>query len=160
MADESAEAEGNKPKSGRRAILIGLPLALIGGGGGFFAAYSGMLPMGGGENDTASQVPVDEDPIEFVPLDPMIVSIGGANSRRHLRFQAQLEVPPDRLASVQNVLPRVVDVLNGYLRAVDIALLEDPTALVRLRAQMLRRIQIITGEGAVQDLLIMEFVLS
>ena len=50
--------------------------------------------------------------------------------------------------------------LNGYLRAVEVADLEDRTALVRLRAQMLRRVQIVTGEGRVRDLLVTEFVIN
>jgi len=32
--------------------------------------------------------------------------------------------------------------------------------LLRLRSQMLRRVQVVTGEGRVRDLLIMEFVLN
>jgi flagellar FliL protein len=32
--------------------------------------------------------------------------------------------------------------------------------MARLRAQMLRRIQVVTGEGRVRDLLITEFVLN
>ena len=50
--------------------------------------------------------------------------------------------------------------LNGYLRAVDVEDIEDPSSLVRLRAQMLRRIQIVVGQDAVSDLLIIEFVLN
>ena len=50
--------------------------------------------------------------------------------------------------------------LNSYLRAVSINELEDPSSLIRLRAQMLRRIQIVTGEGQVRDLLVTEFVLN
>jgi flagellar FliL protein len=61
---------------------------------------------------------------------------------------------------VTHLLPRILDVLNGYLRAVELAELEDPDALVRLRAQMLRRIQIVTGQGMVRDLLVTEFVLN
>jgi flagellar protein FliL len=57
-------------------------------------------------------------------------------------------------------MPRIVDVLNGYLRAVEVREFEDPAALVRLRAQMLRRVQIVTGEGRVRDLLVTEFVLN
>ena len=77
-----------------------------------------------------------------------------------MRFSAQLEVPPDRVIEVEGIKPRIVDVLNGYLRAVETADLEDPAALVRLRAQMLRRVQIVAGEGRVSDLLIMEFVMN
>jgi len=57
-------------------------------------------------------------------------------------------------------MPRILDVLNSYLRAVAITDLEDPTAMARLRAQMLRRVQIVTGEGRVRDLLVTEFVLN
>ena len=48
----------------------------------------------------------------------------------------------------------------SYLRAIDTASIEDPHAMARLRAQMLRRIQIVVGEGRVRDLLITEFVLN
>jgi flagellar FliL protein len=54
----------------------------------------------------------------------------------------------------------VLDVLNTYLRAVQARDIEDPAALARLRAQMLRRIQVVTGDGQVRDLLITEFVLN
>lgn len=50
--------------------------------------------------------------------------------------------------------------LNGYLRAIAVSEIEDPAGLVRLRAQLLRRIQIVTGEGRVRDLLVTEFVLN
>ncbi|MEL7416552.1 MAG: flagellar basal body-associated FliL family protein, partial [Pseudomonadota bacterium] len=56
--------------------------------------------------------------------------------------------------------PRISDVLNTYLRAVSLDELENPAAMLRLRAQMLRRIQLVTGEGRVRDLLISEFILN
>ena len=89
----------------------------------------------------------------------MIISLGTSGAR-HLRFSAQLEVPSAYQAEVEHLKPRVMDVLNGYLRAVDLRDLEDPSALMRLRAQMLRRIQVVTGEGRINDLLIIEFVLN
>ena len=98
--------------------------------------------------------------IAFVEIDPMVISIGATAERRLLRFRAQLEVPKDYQEDVTKVLPRVVDVLNSYLRALEISDLENQAALTRLRAQMLRRIQIVTGEGRVNDFLIMEFVLT
>ena len=57
-------------------------------------------------------------------------------------------------------MPRIVDVLNTYLRAVEVRDLEEPAAMARLRAQMLRRVQVVTGEGRVRDLLVTEFVLN
>jgi flagellar FliL protein len=69
-------------------------------------------------------------------------------------------VAPEDAATVAALMPRVLDVLNTYLRAVQARDIEDPAALARLRAQMLRRIQVVTGDGQVRDLLITEFVLN
>ncbi len=98
--------------------------------------------------------------VSFVAIDPIVISLGVQSSARHLRFASQLEVQNPFAPDVTALLPRIVDVLNSYLRAVEVAQLEDPAALVRLKAQMLRRIQIVTGEGRVRDLLISEFVLN
>lgn len=104
---------------------------------------------------------VEEMPaVAFVPLDPMIVSLPGGGVSTHLRFSAQLEVNPEYTEEVETLKPRIVDVLNGYLRAVEIAELSDPAVLVKLRGQMLRRIQVVVGDGRVRDLLIMEFVMN
>ena len=158
MSDAAAEPEVAKRRPGRKALLAGLVLAPLAAAGGYFATISGYLPL------NASEAPKDEarPPLDvlFLPLEPMIISIGRGGLARHLRFEAQLEVDPDRAGEVTTLMPRVIDVLNGYLRAVDVRDLEDPAGLVRLRAQMLRRVQIVTGEGAVRDLLVMEFVLN
>ena len=53
-----------------------------------------------------------------------------------------------------------MDVLNSYLRALDFEEIERTSALIKLRSQMLRRIQLVVGEGRVRDLLVTEFVLN
>ncbi|MEZ5686639.1 MAG: flagellar basal body-associated FliL family protein [Paracoccaceae bacterium] len=165
MADEEpAEEEAPKKKS-KLPLIIGLVLMLALGGGGFFAVYSGLILAPAAPAHEAPAHEGEEPPPDiladtaFVALDPMVISLGGSGAR-HLRFSAQLEVPMAYQPDVELLKPRVMDVLNGYLRAVDIALLEDPGSMIRLRAQMLRRIQIVVGEGRVRDLLIIEFVLN
>jgi len=167
-----AEADGRandapaRKKGGKLGLVLGLVLALALGAGGFFGVRSGLILSSAAESlgaahDTAALPPPGPLPgVAFVPVDPLVVNLGSAGSGRHLRFRAQLEVKAEHTADVTLMLPRVTDVLNGYLRAVDVADLADPLALQRLRAQMLRRVQVVTGEGRVRDLLIMEFVLS
>jgi len=161
MADEEeVEGEGPKKKS-KMPLIIGLVLALAGGGGGFYAVQSGMLFGSHEEAAADSHGEVEPMPdVVFVPVDPLIINLGGRSRNQFLRFRSQLEVDGPYEEEVTAMLPRVLDILNGYLRAVDVKELEDPGALVRLRAQMLRRIQTVTGEGRVNDLLIMEFVLN
>ncbi|MDA5092827.1 flagellar basal body-associated FliL family protein [Aliiroseovarius sp. KMU-50] len=164
-AEEPIEGEEELPrKKSKKGLIIGLILALILGGGGFFAVYSGLVlaPVAEGKSakEEVATVVLDLPPVAYVELDPLVISLGRAASNKHLRFRASLEVDPKYLADVQALKPRVLDVLNSYLRAVEISDIEDPRALVSLRAQMARRIQLVTGEGRVRDLLIIEFVLN
>lgn len=158
MAELSDDAPAAPGKSLKIPLIIGLALAILGGGGGFYATHSGLI-LGEAEG-TAVPVPSALPDIVFVPIEPMLINLGAGANSRHLRFKSELEVARVHQPDVQKVLPRIQDVLNSYLRAVEMDDLENPAALVRLRAQMLRRIQIVTGEGRVRDLLITEFVLN
>lgn len=159
MAEPDAAPDAPAKKKSKLPLIMGFVLALALGGAGFYATVSGMI-LGAGEAHVA-EADVEALPdIAFVPLEPMVISLGAASQARHLRFTAQLEVVGSHSADVILLQPRILDVLNSYLRAVEITELEDPSALVRIRAQMLRRIQIVCGEGRVRDLLITEFVLN
>lgn len=160
MADTTFD-EGGAPAKGKKFIVMGLVGAIVMGAAGFAVTYSGIIgsPFAAPVAETRENVDPLPD-VAFVALDPLTISLGPEVSARHLRFAAQLEVGAGLEEEVGMMKPRVTDVLNGYLRAVDVAQLEDPAALPRLKAQMLRRIQIVTGEGRVNDLLISEFVLN
>lgn len=159
MAEAETPQDAAPPKKSKKPLLIGLVLMLLLGGGGFYATWSGLI-LGGHEEPAEAHGPEALPDIAFVPIEPLTISLGPAADNRHLRFTAQIEVEGAHKEEVTLLLPRVVDVMNSYLRALDLAVLEDPAALVKMRAQMLRRIQIVSGEGRVRDLLITEFVLN
>ncbi|WP_281968852.1 flagellar basal body-associated FliL family protein [Roseovarius nanhaiticus] len=153
-------------KRSKKPLIIGLVLALAGAGGGFYAVWSGLIM---GAESLAASVPAETDAqasvedlpdVEYVAIEPLVISLGNGATGKHLRFRAQLEVTPAYRTDVEHLMPRVVDVLNSYLRALELADLTDKAALVRLRGHMLRRAQIVVGEGRINDLLIMEFVLN
>lgn len=159
---EEDQDDAATKKASKLPLILGLVLALAGGGGSFFAIYTGML-FGAGHEQTAEVAPAESVPVAdvtYVALAPMTISLGRAADNRHLRFSASLEVPSNHQTAVTAVQPRVVDVLNSYLRAVDLSDLEDPSALVWLRSQMLRRVQVVAGPDKVNDLLVMEFVMN
>lgn len=158
-ATSAAPAGPDAPaKRSKLPLVIGLALMALLGGGGFLAARSGLiLPAAPEADHDAAVASVPE--VAFVALDPLILSVEGMGNR-HLRFTAQLEVPIDKEAQVAMLRPRVLDVLNTYLRAVEPGDLTDRLALPRLQAQMLRRVRIVTGETWVNDLLITELVLN
>ena len=160
MADAVLPQDAVPKKRSKLPLILGLAGALVLGGGGFYAVWSGLL-FAPAESHAAEGPEVAALPdVQFVPIEPLVISLGPSAQSNHLRFTAQLEVNSAHSAEVTHLLPRILDVLNGYLRAVEMTELENPAALVRLRAQMLRRIQIVTGEGRVRDLLVTEFVLN
>jgi flagellar FliL protein len=161
MADvQAAEAQPESSRKGLMPIMIGIVLATVLGGAGFMATYSGLLDVGGTDEPHSAH---GTEPLDtaFVPMDPVVISLGRSEGAgHHLRFQANLEVTPGEEGTVEALMPRILDVLNSYLRAVEVEEIERPTALIRIRAQMLRRIQLVVGGDRVRDLLISQFVLN
>ena len=152
----NAVTEAAAARPSRLPLIAALALAPVLGGGAYLAMVSGLVPLAAQSSGSAAHLPDSR----FVAVPAMVISLGPSSRHAHLRFAAQLDVPASMVAEVEAALPRVVDILNGYLRAVDPSDLDQPSALPRLRAQMLRRIQVVTGEGRVNDLLISEFVLN
>ncbi len=159
MADADMSQDAAPKKKSKLPLILGLVLFLVLGGGGFYAVYSGLI-LGHAPPESEAEHVGELPAIAYVPLEPVTITLGDVASNTHLRFAAQLEVNLAYQADVVLLTPRILDVLNGYLRAVEVSELGDPNALVRLRSQMLRRIQIVTGEGRVRDLLVTEFVLN
>ncbi|GAA5074820.1 flagellar basal body-associated FliL family protein [[Roseibacterium] beibuensis] len=175
--DMAQDDDSQSPKKKRGLLLpllLGLVLAGAAGGGGFWAVTSGPFgpdsateedggthasEAGGdhGESGHQEAVPVD---VAFVPLDTVVITLGSEISGADLIFTAELEVAPEHEAEVAHLSPRVLDVLNSYLRVIDLSELTDPTSLARIRAQLLRRIQVVTGAGRVSDLLVTQFVVN
>ncbi|WP_375262467.1 flagellar basal body-associated protein FliL [Palleronia sp.] len=178
---EDMDSEANAPKrKGKKGLAIGLVLALVLGAGGFYATFSGMILGSGDAAEDHAQAgeeshDSDGDPaqaeimleqggditdVAFLPVTPIVVSLTGPNASRHLRFRAELEVAKEQSSAVEHLMPRVMDVMNAYLRALDPDSLNDAGALIELRAQLLRRVALVVGANRVRDVLVMEFVLS
>lgn len=157
MSDATTEPdEESDAKKGGKGLIVGIVLACVGGGAAF-AVTSGMVPLSLGKAKEMASAGYD---FGFVPLEPMTILLGSSGERRYLRFRAELEVDAAKKSKVEAALPRVVDVLNTYLRSLSMADIEDPSSLLTLRAQMRRRIDLVVGGDAVNDLLVMEFVVN
>ncbi len=175
MADvtDAVLVEAKPRKGGRKGLIFGLVAGLTLGAAGFYSVWSGMIDpsalLGGGAGSQGESGGLGEDAaagsaylseFAFVAMEPIMISLPPGSAARHLRFTGQLEVEPAYSSEVSMLMPRILDTLNTYLRAVEVRDLESPAAIQRLRAQMLRRVQVVTGEGRVRDLLVTEFILN
>ena len=161
MVDSKTDPEVFQKPSYKPLLIISFILSLALGFGAFYTIQ--YLYPSNAESTHESPVTnqtYDSDDFAFVPLDTIIISFGKGAEKSHLRLRAQLEVPSSQQHKVEQLTPRVTDVLNTFLSALELAELEQPAALSLLRAKMLRRVKIVLGEPAVNDLLILEFVLN
>ena len=186
-APEGAEEKGAAKGRRKRALLIGAAAMALCGGGAFAAVSMGLVPGLGGSGAEAAEDHADAasgdhgekasdghakggddghggkdgaSGVAFVPVEPLTVTLGEGAGRMHLRFGSQLEVPAGRAEAVAALMPRIVDVLGGYLRALEPEMVSERNADTRLRAQMLRRVRLVVGDDAVDDLLVTEFVFN
>ena len=161
MAEEAAEAEAAPPPkrkkmSGKRLVLfIILPLLLFGGGGAaaWFLLFQGHEEPAEGEVASAEAEP-DHPPVYF-DLDEMTVNLtttGKRNSYLKLKLALELGAPEDS-ETLPNVLPRVVDQFQIYLRGVRVEDLQGSDGLQRLREELLLRAQKAAAPATVKDVL-------
>jgi flagellar protein FliL len=160
MAEEAAEAEAPPPKkkkmSGKKLVLfIILPLLLFGGGGAaaWFLLFQGHEPVEG-ELAATEEAESDHPPVYF-DLDEMTVNLtttGKRNSYLKLKLALELGAPEDS-ETLPNVLPRVVDQFQIYLRGVRVEDLQGSDGLQRLREELLLRAQKAAAPATVKDVL-------
>lgn len=165
MADITEVDDQPKVKKSKRPLMAAMLTTLIGAAGGYFAVSSGLIGSPSTTNEP-HQVQNRTAPthevldLAFVPLDPIIISFSSGTERKLLRFVGNLEVNPTAIAEVEILKPRIIDILNGYLRALELKDLEEPAALLKIRSDLLHRVRIVAGEDRIDDLLIIEFVLN
>lgn len=162
MTDATIETP-EEPKRSKKPIFIAIAAAILLGVAAFAVMFLGVFQSDANQQEAAPGDPNSAShligTIAFVPMEPFTVSLRRDAENRHLKFTAQLEVFPGQEADVTHLLPRIRDVLNTYLSAVEASYIERPAGLIYLRAQMLRRVQLVTGSDMVRDLLVLEFVL-
>lgn len=159
---EGDDDEENAPSALKTLLLSAasaLALGAAAAGVAFFAPMGTPAPAPAAEAPPAKQTKSYED-IVFVNLEPMVVTLGPTARSKYLKISISIETTKDHVKTIEQLAPRFRDVLNTYLRAVDEKDLVEPYAMTRLRAQMLRRMQIAAPTDAVSDVLITEFVLN
>ncbi len=162
VEDASEETE-KKPSAIKTLLFSGISAIALGGvAAGVVFLMPSKEPVcatadAGGAHKSLTKSYED---IVFVDLTPFVISLGPNASSEYLRVSISLETTEDHLKAAEHLQPRFRDVLNTYLRAVDERDLAEPAAMIRLRAQMLRRLQVAASPEIVSDVLITDFVLK
>ena len=167
--DGAEEGAGDAPKkkklSGKKIVLFGvLPLLLLGGGGAG-VMFSGIL--GGDEEEMAEAEVVDEEeekPTEvvFYDLPEMLVNLNSdGRQSSFLKIQVSLELDnPEAVPAIEAVLPRIVDNFQVYLRELRPDELSGTKGMVRLKEELLVRVNGAVEPTKVYDILFKEILVQ
>lgn len=167
-ADEAA-AEALPKKSGgmKMILLIVLPLLVLGGaGGGLFA--TGMLDsLLGIEHEMEEEHAEVEEEVGLTPgffyeLPDMVVNLNSGSRRQNfLKLSVSLELASEKdVVTVEQVLPRIVDNFQIYLRELRIEDLRGSAGLYRLREELLRRVSAAAAPAEIRDVLFREMLVQ
>lgn len=161
--DPAAEGDAPKPKGKKKLFMIvGGVMALLVVVGGLGAA--GMLPFlhhapppkKKVEVASASHVPM------FVDLPEMVVNLD-AGPRREVFAKVQCRVEADSAADgalVTPAIPRIIDMLQTYLRAMRPEELKSGAGLYRLKEAFLARATIVVPAARLDDILFQELIIQ
>jgi flagellar FliL protein len=162
------DGEGGKKKkrlSGKKIVLLGfLPLLLISGGGAG-VMFSGVLDSE--EVEVVEEEVVEEGPenrlnVVFYDLPEMLVNLNSdGRQSSFLKIQVSLELDsPEAVPTIEAVLPRIVDNFQVYLRELRPDELSGTKGMVRLKEELLVRVNGAVEPTKVYDILFKEILVQ
>ena len=171
--DGEAGAEGDAPKQGLLKKILGNKLILFGGigalvlllgGGGaaywfFFKGDDKPAQLAAGAPEPLPPTPPN---VTFYDVPDIIVNIQGADATpAYLKLSVSLELDgPEEEAGIKALMPRVVDQFQGYLRELRLDDLKGSAGVVRLKEELLRRINASAAPYRVRDVLLKQMIVQ
>lgn len=173
---EAAEGEGTEPKKGfvkkllgnRKLLIIAgagtLVVLLALGGGAYFFHFSGSdTPASGTKTaDAAPPAPIVPPQVAYYDMPDIVVNIQSADGTpAYLKLSVSLELAAaEQKAGIQVLMPRIVDQFQGYLRELRVDDLRGSASVLRLKEELLRRINVAADPYHVRDVLLKEMIVQ
>jgi flagellar FliL protein len=169
---EGAEAPKQgfvKKLLGNKKMLMmaggGLVVLLLAGGGGayFLLGHSSKTAANGKvASADAPPTPIVPPTVAFYDMPDIVVNIQSADGTpAYLKLAVALELTgADEKAGIGPLMPRVVDQFQGYLRELRVDDLKGSAGVMRLKEELLRRINVATSPFKIKDVLLKEMIVQ
>ncbi len=160
---EGASPDAPKKRFGRKFLLIAgggaALLVLLGlGAGAYFFFFAGKTE----KPQTAQTIPLVPPQVAFYDVPDMVVNIQTPDgSPAYLKLGVALELEsPEEKAGLQVLMPRVIDQFQAYLRELRVDDLRGSAGVLRLKEELLRRINVAIEPYRVRDVLLKEMIIQ
>jgi flagellar FliL protein len=167
-AEGEAEKQGFVKKLlGNKKMLIIVAVALLlmlggGGAGAYFFLFSSPPDDASKQAASEPQVPIVPPQVAFYDVPDIVVNIQSPDgSPAYLKLSVSLELKnADEEAGLKVLMPRIVDQFQSYLRELRVDDLKGSASVMRLKEELLRRINVAAKPYSVSDVLLKEMIVQ
>ncbi len=157
-----------KLKMMQKLIVAGGLVVVLGGGGAAYYFLGGAPAEENAEaaaTETAHGAPASELPpehAEFFDVPDIVVNIQTPDSTpAYLKLAVSLELDSaEAKAAIEPVMPRVVDQFQTYLRELRVDDIRGSMGVMRLKEELLRRVNLAAAPTPVRDVLLKEMIVQ
>ena len=164
---EAAPKQGfvKKLLGNKKLLMIaggGLALLLAVGAGLYFFVFSGSGESEHANVAEAPQFPATPPQVAYYDVPDLIVNIQNSDGApAYLKLSVALELySGEEKAGLQALMPRIVDQFQGYLRELRVDDIKGSAGVMRLKEEMLRRINVAAAPYRVRDVLLKEMIVQ
>jgi len=153
------------PLKQKLIAAAGLLVVLAGAGGGiyFFMSSAEKSETVAKEESVKTQAPnLPAETAAFFDVPDIIVNIQTADSTpAYLKLSVALELEKaESKVAIEPVLPRVIDQFQTYLRELRVEDVRGSTGVMRLKEELLRRVNLAVAPTPVHDVLLKEMIVQ
>ena len=162
------EATGAAPKKGlrkfltKKILMIAVPALLLVFGGGGAGAYFFLFKSDGAHEAKAEEVPLTPPKVAFSDMQDILVNIqSNDGTPAYLKLGVSLELENDeQKAALEPLMPRITDQFQAYLRELRLDDLKGSAGVLRLKEELLRRVNVAAAPYKVRDVLLKEMIVQ
>jgi flagellar FliL protein len=166
------EAVESAPKKGlggflgrfltKKMLMIAVPALLLVVGGGGAGAYFFLFKSDKTQEAKAEEVPLTPPKVAFSDMQDILVNIqSNDGTPAYLKLGVSLELEDDaQKAALQPLMPRITDQFQAYLRELRLDDLKGSAGVLRLKEELLRRVNVAAAPYKVRDVLLKEMIVQ
>ena len=154
------------PRKLQIIAAAGLLVVLGGGGAGrYYFVLSAPAPDPAVAEAASVKTEQDKLPAEkaaFMDIPDIIVNIQTPDSTpAYLKLSVSLELDKiEEKATIEPVMPRIIDQFQGYLRELRVEDIRGSAGVMRLKEELLRRVNLAAAPTNVRDVLLKEMIVQ